>query len=79
MTPLDLASICKQCIYLLIVMSSFPFLFSILPLSVFLSFPVCYLPHFLPCAGGCCALQSLWLRAVDHREACVSERLMDGL
>lgn len=44
-----------------------------------LSYLVCYLPCSLPGAESYCALQSPWLRAVDHREACVSERLMDGL
>ena len=58
-----------------VVVPSFPFSFhSPLPLPL-----VCCLPSSLPGAGGCCALQSPWLRAVDHREACVSERLMDGL
>lgn len=59
---------------------SWPFFpHSLLPLSFFPHPSFAVSPLQAPSARGCCALQSPWLRAVDHREACVSERLMDGL
>lgn len=67
---------CTFCLYLLKVHISWHCYYHILFFPSFL----CSLPPLLTwLLPSCCALQSPWLRAVDHREAYVSQRLMDGL